>query len=64
MADLGGVRGVQMHPPLVASLSIDVVLHTLPAGSSIGRGLGTRLQQPELTYTLTFQFLTDFQTFE
>ena len=29
-----GVRGVQMHPPLVASLSINVVLHTLPAGSS------------------------------
>ena len=34
VADLGGVRGVQMHPPLVASLSINVVLHTLPAGSS------------------------------
>ena len=34
VADLGGVSGVQMHPPLVASLSINVVLHTLPAGSS------------------------------
>jgi len=43
VADFRGVRGVQMHPPLVAS---NVFLLT------------TRH-----SYTLTYQFLTDLQTF-
>jgi len=57
VADLGGVRGVQMHPPLVASNVFCV--HNCTSPSNDYAAVATKH-----SYILTYQFLTDLQAFD
>jgi len=58
VADLGAVRGVQMHPPLVASNVFFVHNCTSPSNDLCSSGM----QQQQPGTALTYQFLTDLQT--
>ena len=55
----GGVRGVQMHPPLAASFCVNnctshqMIIQQWNAATTTSH-----------SYTLTYQFLTDLQTFD
>jgi len=61
VADLGGIKGVQMHSPLAASnvfLCITARVHRMIM-QQWHASTTTRH-----SYTLTYQFLTDLQTFD
>ena len=61
VADLGGVRGVQMHPPLAAS---NVFLCKLLRVHQMIIQQWNAATTTRHSYTLTYQFLTDLQTFD
>ena len=61
VADLGGVRGVQMHPPLAASNVFCV--HNCTVHQMIMQQWHAATTTRH-SYTLTYQFLTDLQTFD
>ena len=61
LADSGGVRGVQMHPPLAASNVVCVHNCTSPSNDYAGVACSNNNQA---SYTLTYQFLTDLRTFD
>jgi len=61
VADLGGVRGVQMHPPLAAS---NVFLYITARVHRMIMQQWNASATTRHSYTLTYQFLTDLQTFD
>ena len=61
MADLGGVRGVQMHPPW------RLVMYFACITARVHQMIMQQWHAATTTrhsYTLTYQFLTDLQTFD
>jgi len=58
VADLGGVRGVQMYPPLVASNVFCIHNCTSPSNDYAAVACSNN------NHTLTYQFLPDLQTFD